>query len=187
MVRRRSRSACAGALPGHIVNTSSIQGLFASAGFAAYNAAKFGIVGLSETLRLELAPHASACRCCARGPTRTGIMANSAKLAPHLAQLKGPPRVGYTIYQTPAQVAAAVLDAVRANRLYVLSHGGYSELLAARAAAIAASLPPESAAALANVREVDAEVLRMYAAAGGTAPAATSGAAGSTRAAPRRP
>src|SRR5436190_20367258 len=60
-------------LPGHIVNTSSVQGLFGAAKFGPYNAAKFAVVGLSETLRLELAPLNIGVSVLFPGPTRTGM------------------------------------------------------------------------------------------------------------------
>jgi NAD(P)-dependent dehydrogenase (short-subunit alcohol dehydrogenase family) len=152
-------------LPGHIVNTSSVQGLFAAAGFAPYNAAKFGIVGLSETLRIELEPLQIGVSILCPGPTRTRIMANSARIAPHLARPIGAARAGFTNYQTPADVASKVLDAVRANHLYVLTHSEYAPILEARAAALASSLHPTSSEAIENVRFVEADVLKMYAAA----------------------
>ncbi len=39
-----------------IVNVSSISGLRASAGYAIYNAAKFGVIGFSKAMALELGP-----------------------------------------------------------------------------------------------------------------------------------
>src|SRR6516164_4690313 len=41
---------------GHIVNTASMAG-FLGTGFGPYTASKFAVVGISETLRAELAPH----------------------------------------------------------------------------------------------------------------------------------
>lgn len=41
---------------GHIVNTASLAGHVAMPGLSVYNATKFAIVGLSETMRAELAP-----------------------------------------------------------------------------------------------------------------------------------
>ncbi len=41
---------------GHIVNTSSLSGLFPTPGSVPYTAAKFGVVGLSHALRAEGAP-----------------------------------------------------------------------------------------------------------------------------------
>ncbi|HET9633029.1 MAG TPA: SDR family NAD(P)-dependent oxidoreductase, partial [Terrabacter sp.] len=42
---------------GHIVNVASLAGLVHGPGMASYNAAKAGVVALSETLSHELAPH----------------------------------------------------------------------------------------------------------------------------------
>lgn len=42
---------------GRIVNMSSTNGLVGEADFAHYNAAKFGVVGLTMTMAIELAPH----------------------------------------------------------------------------------------------------------------------------------
>jgi NAD(P)-dependent dehydrogenase (short-subunit alcohol dehydrogenase family) len=39
---------------GHVVNVSSVAGLVGNAGLSAYNATKFGLMGLSEALMLEL-------------------------------------------------------------------------------------------------------------------------------------
>ncbi|HSV97278.1 MAG TPA: SDR family oxidoreductase [Spirochaetota bacterium] len=42
---------------GHIVNISSLAGLVGVYGYTAYSAAKFGLIGFSESLRGELKPH----------------------------------------------------------------------------------------------------------------------------------
>lgn len=149
-------------LPGHIVNTSSVQGLFASPKFVPYNAAKFGIVGLSETLRMELETHDIGVSVLCPGPTRGNLMVNSAKLAPGLVRNTGRPRVGFTIYQTPAEVATKAFDAIRENRFYVIPHSEYAPVLEARAAAIDASLVPVAQAGIDNVLELEAEPLRFY-------------------------
>lgn len=42
---------------GHIVNMSSTNGLVGEEDYTAYNASKFGVVGLTMTMAIELAPH----------------------------------------------------------------------------------------------------------------------------------
>lgn len=42
---------------GHVINVASAAGLVAAPSMAAYNATKFGVVGLSEALYQELRPH----------------------------------------------------------------------------------------------------------------------------------
>lgn len=44
-------------IPGRIVNMASTNGLVGEADFAHYNAAKFGVVGLTMTMAIELAPY----------------------------------------------------------------------------------------------------------------------------------
>ncbi len=59
-----------------IVNVASAAGLFGAPGMAAYAASKFGVVGFSQALRIELAGRAGVCAVC---PTlvRTAIVARS--------------------------------------------------------------------------------------------------------------
>ncbi len=51
---------------GHVVFTASFAGLVPNAGLGAYGVAKYGVVGLAETLAREAPPTALGCRCSAR-------------------------------------------------------------------------------------------------------------------------
>jgi 3-oxoacyl-[acyl-carrier protein] reductase len=55
--QRVARAMVAGASGGSIVNVSTIEGMRAAPGFAAYAAAKAGVVNFTKTAALELAPH----------------------------------------------------------------------------------------------------------------------------------
>jgi NAD(P)-dependent dehydrogenase (short-subunit alcohol dehydrogenase family) len=55
--QRVARSMVAAGTPGSIVNVTSIEGTRAAPGFAAYAAAKAGVINLTQTAALELAPH----------------------------------------------------------------------------------------------------------------------------------
>jgi len=151
-------------LPGHIVNTASIQGMLAAAGFSAYNAAKFAIVGFSETLRIELAAFDIGVSVLCPGATRTNMMGTSRNLAPQWfpAGVERP-RVGFTNYRTPEQVAAQTLEAIRRDRFYIITHPEYRPLLEARWQALDASMPasadPEH---VANVLSVEQAILEGY-------------------------
>jgi NAD(P)-dependent dehydrogenase (short-subunit alcohol dehydrogenase family) len=111
--------------PGHIVNTASMAGLIASRGLGVYNTSKYAVVGLSETLAKDLRPHglgvsvlcpmgvATQIRASARNrPVR---LANAAPSAEEPVEL-----MGRTL--DPAAVADMVVDAIRTNRLYVITH-----------------------------------------------------------------
>ncbi len=151
-------------LPGHIVNTASIQGMLAAQNFSAYNSAKFAIVGFSETLRIELGAFDIGVSVLCPGATRTNMMGTSRNLAPQWfpANLERP-RVGFTNYRTAEQVAAQTLEAVRHNRFYIITHPEYRTLLEARWQALDASMPREADPAFtANVLEVEQPILAAY-------------------------
>lgn len=59
---------------GHIVNVSSAAGLFGLPWHAAYSASKFGIRGVSEVLRFDLAQHRIAVSLVCPGAVDTGLV-----------------------------------------------------------------------------------------------------------------
>jgi NAD(P)-dependent dehydrogenase (short-subunit alcohol dehydrogenase family) len=103
---------------GHVVNVSSAAGYIASAQLAAYATTKFAVLGLSEALRDELAPHGIGVTTVCPGIINTPITASarlrgSAASAEMRAALVG-------FYQRrnygPARVAANILKAIGRNR-----------------------------------------------------------------------
>ncbi|HZB72526.1 MAG TPA: SDR family oxidoreductase [Acidimicrobiales bacterium] len=75
--QRVARAMVTAELPGSVVNITSIEGTRAAPGYAAYAAAKAGVVNFTRTAALELAPH--------------GIRVNS--LAPDVTMTEGLRRV----------------------------------------------------------------------------------------------
>ena len=71
---------------GHIVNTASMAGHLAIPGLGVYNATKWAVVGISETLRAELAPHNIGVSVLCPGVVNTNIF-DSGRNRP--ASLKG--------------------------------------------------------------------------------------------------
>ena len=101
---------------GHVVNVASMVGLFPLPGIIAYVTSKFGVVGLSEALRAELAPHGIGVSVICPGVTRTGIsraMRFSDALAGHRSQLV---RFGGSVGHDPESVARAIVEAIGGNR-----------------------------------------------------------------------
>jgi NAD(P)-dependent dehydrogenase (short-subunit alcohol dehydrogenase family) len=74
--QRVARAMVAAGLPGAVVNVTSIEGTRAAPGYAAYAAAKAGVVSLTKTAALELAPHGIRVNCLAPDVTLTdGLLA----------------------------------------------------------------------------------------------------------------
>lgn len=63
---------------GHVVNLSSAAGLLANPQLTAYSATKFAVLGLSEALRMELAPHRIGVTAVCPGVINTAITQSSA-------------------------------------------------------------------------------------------------------------
>jgi NAD(P)-dependent dehydrogenase (short-subunit alcohol dehydrogenase family) len=143
--------------PGHIVNTASIAGLVSGvAHLAPYAVAKVGVVSLSETLRTELqmsgAPVGVSVLC--PSATNTNVMegernrpeqfGSEARTADAEAW-RDAIRSGFTgpSGKEPSEVAAMVVDAVRKNRFWVVSHGDLRPALERRFAEILEATPYE--------------------------------------------
>ena len=124
--------------PGHVVNTASIGGLLPYAGIAAYTASKYAVVGLSEGLLLDLratgAPIGVSVLC--PGPIETEFRAHSRALHPAgpadevQGEYDGVERI------PPSAAAALVVDAIRADRFWVLTHPAYRDAIERRARGI---------------------------------------------------
>ena len=107
---------------GHVVNVSSLFGIFSVPGQAAYSAAKFAVRGFTEALRQEMAAagHPVGVTTVHPGGIKTAIMRNA-------TAAEGVDREGLTktfdkklTMTTPEKAAQIVLDAVRKNRARVL-------------------------------------------------------------------
>ena len=107
---------------GHVINVSSLFGLFSVPGQAAYNSAKFAVRGFTEALRQEmvLAGHPVAVTTVHPGGIKTAIARNATVAEgldrDELAKLFDK-RLALT---SPQRAARIILDAVRKKRARVL-------------------------------------------------------------------
>lgn len=88
---------------GQVVNISSLAGLMGVAGLAAYSAAKFGVIGFTESVRIEFAESGLRFTCVMPGPVATGMM-DGTSASPIVSMLK------------PEEMAAAIVDAVETGK-----------------------------------------------------------------------
>jgi NAD(P)-dependent dehydrogenase (short-subunit alcohol dehydrogenase family) len=112
---------------GHIVNTASMAGLIAMPGAGPYNATKHGVVAISEGLFLELRASGSPVGVSVLCPgfVRTRLMEHEpppVDASPMTTMIHDLLRAGVETGIEPADVAAEVVDAIRADRFWILTH-----------------------------------------------------------------
>ncbi|MFM0668155.1 SDR family NAD(P)-dependent oxidoreductase [Paraburkholderia sediminicola] len=112
---------------GHIVNTSSVFGLFSQPGMSGYNATKFAVRGFTEALRqeLDLMKCGVSATCVHPGGIRTGI-AQSSRIASNMVgfmletEQQGKDDFEKFFITTADEAARVILDGVRRNKRRVL-------------------------------------------------------------------
>lgn len=123
---------------GHVVNTASVAGLVADPGMTVYVTSKFAVVGLSEALRPELAPHRIGVTVLCPHAVATNIVQSRRNRPAHLQrQRRGAPRgddaavrqmIEAAVAETfanaldPAVVGALVVEAIRHDDPYCFTH-----------------------------------------------------------------
>jgi NAD(P)-dependent dehydrogenase (short-subunit alcohol dehydrogenase family) len=128
---------------GHVLNTASMAGLVGMQWLGVYCASKFAVVGLSESLRRELAPHGIGVSVLCPMIVATGIDANSAR-ARGIQTVAAPPAGAMRggVIQ-PGEVARRVVRGIERNDPYVLTHPEQREFLRRRAERLDAVFAPE--------------------------------------------
>lgn len=116
---------------GHVVNTASIGGLVVPGQLkiGLYSATKSAVVALSEALQGELAPQGVGVSVLCPGAVNTQMIRTPARRPPRFGVAeKMPPRVVDEFLKDgldPDVVGRRVLDAIKHNEFYVLTHHQY--------------------------------------------------------------
>jgi NAD(P)-dependent dehydrogenase (short-subunit alcohol dehydrogenase family) len=140
---------------GHIVTTSSMSGIFAAGVAGIYTTAKYAVVGLMESLRSELEPHSIGVSAFCPGLVNTNIgdvdklrpaefrdstySAGAAERAAFMREKIFPHGM------SPIEIGERVLEGIRRNDLWILTHSEYREGAQQRFDAILASFPTDAA------------------------------------------
>jgi NAD(P)-dependent dehydrogenase (short-subunit alcohol dehydrogenase family) len=131
---------------GHIINTASSSGLQSAANIAPYNVAKFGVVALTETLRIELdegelpigasvlCPGAVQTRICEseRNREATGVAAAIDSDTDQAFKALAGPIVDAGI--APTTVADMIVTAIKNNDFWILTHPDWKTVMQERVA-----------------------------------------------------
>jgi NAD(P)-dependent dehydrogenase (short-subunit alcohol dehydrogenase family) len=115
---------------GHIAFTASFAGLVPNAGLGAYCVAKYGVVGLAETLAREVKESGIGVSVLCPMVVETKLISNSERIRGADYGFSAAPAATGSLGLAPAQedsvgvddVARLTADAILANRLYILPH-----------------------------------------------------------------
>jgi len=140
--------------PGHIVNTASVAGLLSGVPYIGpYAVSKVGVVSLSETLRTELLMEGASIGVSVLCPsaTNTDVMEGERnrpgceRRTPDAEAMRLEIRSQFTgpAGKEPEDVAAMMVDAVRKDRFWVITHGELRPIVEARTADILDAMPLE--------------------------------------------
>lgn len=141
---------------GHVVNTASVAGLTSNAFMGIYNVTKHAVVTLSETLRKDLAmaggtigvsvlcPGFVQTRIADADRNRPADLRDAAR-AERPAAIDGLVRSLLASGLPPSEVAAAVVDAIRSERFYILTHPELTAHVRARMEDIVEGRAPSTA------------------------------------------
>lgn len=145
-------------LGGHIVNTASAAGLFVDgqsllykSGFL-YHASKYAVVGLSESLRVELARHGIGVSVLCPGPVATDMVENTQRFRPADAPVRSATIT--TILAAaqklvrdegvqPSVVGELVVDAIIHDRPYILTAPDNAAPIRSRMEALLDAVPQQ--------------------------------------------
>ncbi len=145
MIRRK--------LGGHVVNTASTAGLAPVGSGVLYSTAKYGVVGLAESLRPDVAAHGIGVSVLCPGPVATNIVHRSMEDAPPGAvelteaheQRRADRReaISQALQQGSSadDVGRMVLDAVHENRFFIHTDRSVEEPFNVRTRALLDALP----------------------------------------------
>jgi short-subunit dehydrogenase len=135
-----------------VVSTASLAGLITMPpNMIMYVTAKSAVISMMESLRLGLQPHNIGVSVLCPGPIKSNIHELSKNRPDRFkasgAFEKAADRLGQRqvsdLWMEPEQVGDMVVDAIRGDKLYIITHGEWREAFEARVQAIREAMPKE--------------------------------------------
>ncbi len=137
---------------GHVVSTASLAGMVVMpSNMAMYVTAKAAVISLMESIRGELAQDGIGVSVLCPGPIKSNIHQLSQNRPDQFkasgafqaaAERLGERQVS-DLWMEPEEVGDMVVDAIRNDRLYIVTHGEWRDAVKARMEAMMAAMPTE--------------------------------------------
>lgn len=135
---------------GHVVNTASLAGLTPMPSWMAiYATSKAAVIALSEAIRDDLATDGIGVSVLCPGPIKSNIHETIRNRPERFRQGSGfvaseerlSKRIVSSLWMEPATVGDMIVDAIRTNRLFVITHGEWRDIFNQRTQAILDAMP----------------------------------------------
>ena len=125
---------------GHMINTASVGGLVGMPGLTIYNTAKFGVVGLSEALRADLAESGVSISVLCPGLVRTNLN-SSERNRPGFEDkdVQAPENDALQQGMDPMVLGDYVLDEIRSGAFFICPHPEFKGVISDRNDALEAA------------------------------------------------
>jgi NAD(P)-dependent dehydrogenase (short-subunit alcohol dehydrogenase family) len=131
----------------HMVNTASVGGLIGMPGLSIYNTAKFGVVGLSEALRADLAADGVGISVLCPGIVRTNLNSSERNRPGNEDKdVQAPENDTLQQGMDPLELGETVLEAVRAKEFFICTHPEFRDVIKHRNAALEAAFKGDAPA-----------------------------------------
>jgi NAD(P)-dependent dehydrogenase (short-subunit alcohol dehydrogenase family) len=155
---------------GHIVATSSTSGIFAVGSFSIYNVTKAAVAILMETIATELQDKGIGASVLIPGATYSNLAVSTEQNRPaHLKNEKEPPplrpggmpKIEPGTWMDPVETGERVLNAIKRNDLFIITHPEFREGIAARCGALLRAIPlePPNEKRIAGIKEIGGTLL----------------------------
>lgn len=142
---------------GHVVNTASLAGLTPMPSWMAiYATSKAAVIALSEAIRDDLAPHGIGVSVLCPGPIKSRIHETKDNRPERFRTGSGfaeseerlSRRIVSDLWMEPDAVGDMIVEAIRADKFWVITHGEWRGIVEQRTRDILAAMPGEVSAEL---------------------------------------
>lgn len=120
---------------GHIVNTASLAGMFTAPGMEAYSATKFAVVAMTEGWAMQLSPQGIGVSVLCPGVVSTNIYASGTARQDKYGGATEGIGAGKAMIEMgidPFIVGQRVVESVKANEIYIVTHPNYRDIVQRR-------------------------------------------------------